>query len=265
MSASVFVSLTTDFGAAYTGVMAGVVARIAPAARVQVLSDEVTPYAVAEGAMLLAQALPYLPVGVHVAVVDPGVGTARLPVGVRTGRGDLLVGPDNGLLAPAAEALGGVAEARVLAEPRLRLAETSSTFHGRDVFAPAAGHLANGVPLADFGPAASLVPLELPVPEVSSGVLSATALYADSFGSLVLGARPSDLADAFGPLPYGSVLDLDGTPVPWSETYGDVPVGAPLLFKDSSGLLALAVNQGSAAKEFSRKAGSRLTFRAAAP
>ncbi|ROO83727.1 hypothetical protein EDD29_1235 [Actinocorallia herbida] len=265
MADSVFVSLTTDFGAAYTGIMAGVVARIAPAARVQVLSDEVTPYAVVEGAMLLAQALPYLPVGVHVAVVDPGVGTARLPVGVRTGRGDLLVGPDNGLLAQAAEALGGAAEVRVLAEPRLRLPELSGTFHGRDVFAPAAGHLACGVPLAEFGPPASLLPLSPPEPDVSPGSLTATALYADSFGSLVLGARPPDLADAFGPLPYGSVLDLDGIAVPWVETYGDVPVGAPLLFKDSSGLLALAVNQGSAVREFSRKAGARLVLREAVP
>jgi S-adenosylmethionine hydrolase len=99
-----FVSLTTDFGAAYTAVCAGVVYRIAPSANVLVLSDEVTPYAIVEGAMLLQQALPYLPVGVHVGVVDPGVGTPRLPVALVTGRGDVLIGPDNGLLLLAAGA-----------------------------------------------------------------------------------------------------------------------------------------------------------------
>ncbi|MDX6744717.1 S-adenosyl-l-methionine hydroxide adenosyltransferase family protein [Actinocorallia sp. A-T 12471] len=264
MAESVFVSLTTDFGAAYTGVMAGVVARIAPEARVQVLSDEVTPYAVVEGATLLAQALPYLPVGVHVGVVDPGVGTDRLPVGVLTGRGDFLVGPDNGLLAHAAEALGGVVDARVLAEPRLRLKETSSTFHGRDVFAPAAAHLARGVPLTEFGPPASLLPLHTPKPYTSDGFLSATVLYADAFGSLVLGARPSDLVDAFGLLPYGTVLDFEGHPTPWVKTYGDVPVGSPLLFQDSSGFLALGVNQGSAAREFAVQAGAHVSLHARA-
>ncbi|MCD0451085.1 SAM-dependent chlorinase/fluorinase [Actinocorallia sp. API 0066] len=255
-------SITTDFGAAYTGIVAGVVARIAPAARVQVLSDEVTPYAVAEGASLLTQALPYLPIGIHVAVVDPGVGTARRPIAVRAARGDVLVGPDNGLLAPAAEALGGVVEARVLEAPGLRLPEPSSTFHGRDVFAPAAGHLANGVPLAEFGPRVEPLPLRLPAPEVGDGTLTATVLYPDSFGSLVLAAHPDDLRRAFGELPYGHVLDLDGIAVPWVDTYGRVPAGDPLVFTDSSGRLALAVNQGSAAQAFGLKAGARLTLRA---
>src|SRR5690348_3972273 len=120
-----FISLTTDFGAAYTGICVGVIARIAPQAHVVVLSDEVTKYAIVEGAMLLGQALPYFPVGVHVAVVDPGVGTLRLSVAVRTGRGDVLIGPDNGLLAPAAERLGGAVEVRVLENPELWLPATS--------------------------------------------------------------------------------------------------------------------------------------------
>ena len=134
-----FVSLATDFGAAYTAICAGVVHTIAPDANVLVLSDEITPYGVREGAMLLRQALPYLPLGVHVGIVDPGVGTSRRPVAIATGRGDVLVGPDNGLLVPAAEALGGVVGAHVLENPEYRLPSVSASFHGRDVFSPAAG------------------------------------------------------------------------------------------------------------------------------
>lgn len=256
-----FVGITTDFGAAYTGVCAGVVAGIAPHARIQVLSDEVSKYAVVEGALLLEQALPYLPVGVHLAVVDPGVGTPRHPIAVRTGRGDHLVGPDNGLLVPAAEALGGVAEARILENPELRLPGVSSTFHGRDVFAPAAAHLANGVPLAEFGAELRPSPLVIPEPAVAEGGLTAAVLYPDAFGSLVLGASPQDLAAAFGPLEYGRELDVDGVRVRWARTFGEVPEGGPLLFADSSGRLALGVNLGSAAERFALAAGRTVTVR----
>ncbi|MEO3783233.1 SAM-dependent chlorinase/fluorinase [Actinocorallia sp. B10E7] len=258
---SPYVSITTDFGAAYTGICAGVVARIAPTARVQVLSDEVSKYAVVEGALLLEQALPHLPVGVHLAVVDPGVGTLRHPVAVRTGRGDFLVGPDNGLLVPAAEALGGVAEARILDNPGLRLPALSSTFHGRDLFAPAAAHLANGVPLGEFGPELRPSPLEIPEPVPGEGELSVAVLYPDDFGSLILGAFPRDLAAVFGPLEYGTALDVAGTRVRWAETFGDVAEGEPLLFADSSGRLALGVNLGSAAARFGLSAGRTVTLR----
>ncbi|WP_262403681.1 S-adenosyl-l-methionine hydroxide adenosyltransferase family protein [Actinomadura sp. CNU-125] len=131
-----FISLATDFGAAYTGICAGVMYGIVPDANVLVLSDEITPFDVREGAMLLRQALPYLPVGVHVGIVDPGVGTPRRPVAVRTGRGDVLVGPDNGLLVPAAETLGGIVAAHELENPAHRLPSVSASFHGRDVFSP---------------------------------------------------------------------------------------------------------------------------------
>ena len=255
-----FVSVTTDFGAGYTGVCVGVIARIAPEARVVVLSDEVTRFAVVEGAMLLRQALPYLPVGVHLAVVDPGVGTARQPIAVRAGRGDLLVGPDNGLLVPATEVLGGVTEARLLGNPKLRLSDVSHTFHGRDVFAPAAAHLANGVDLAAFGEEVTPVALDLPAPVVSAGELTATVLYIDDFGSPVLAARPADLERALGRLAYGSRVTVGGTAVTWADTYGAVPVGDPLLYADSSGWLALAVNQGSAAARFGVGSGDTVSI-----
>ncbi|HEY8480239.1 MAG TPA: SAM-dependent chlorinase/fluorinase [Spirillospora sp.] len=250
-----FVSLATDFGAAYTAICAGVVYSIAPAATVLVLSDEITPYGIVEGAMLLRQALPYLPVGIHVGIVDPGVGTPRRPVAVQTGRGDVLVGPDNGLLVPAAGELGGVVRAHVLENPAYRMPEVSTSFHGRDVFSPAAGHLAMGVAIADFGPAVEPTPLEIPSPVVGEGELTVPVLYTDRFGSLILGATRDDLTAAFGPVGYGTPLDVAWTsPGPGSaratfaETFGGVAPGEPLVWVDSSGLLGLAVNQGSAAE-----------------
>ncbi|MBW8486098.1 SAM hydrolase/SAM-dependent halogenase family protein [Actinomadura parmotrematis] len=260
-----YISLATDFGAAYTGICAGVVHRIAPDARVHVLSDEITPYAVAEGAMLLAQALPYLPVGVHVGIVDPGVGTARHPVGVRTGRGDVLVGPDNGLLAPAAAALGGALAAHRLEDPAYRLPEVSTSFHGRDVFAPAAAHLANGADLADLGPATGLLPLDVPPPRAHEGTLITSVLYADRYGSLILSAGPAEL----GEIPHGTVLrvswDGGGVRAPFVATFGSVAEGEPLLWIDSSGLLGLAVNRGSAAERFGLGAGAPVTVEGLGP
>ncbi|MFI0368551.1 S-adenosyl-l-methionine hydroxide adenosyltransferase family protein [Actinomadura sp. 1N219] len=264
-----FVSLATDFGAAYTGICAGVVHSIAPAATVLVLSDEITPYAVAEGAMLLRQALPYLPVGVHAGIVDPGVGTRRLPVAIETGRGDVLVGPDNGLLVPAAEALGGVVRARVLENPAYRLpGGVSASFHGRDVFSPAAAHLAAGVDLAEFGAPAEPLPLDVQAPVVAAGELTALILYTDRFGSLVLNAGPDDLRAAFGPLEHGTPLELawpDGgfERVTFEETFGGVAPGEPLVWVDSSGLLGLAVNRGSAADRFGLREPGAVTLRPA--
>jgi S-adenosylmethionine hydrolase len=259
-----FVSLTTDFGAAYSGICAGVVYSIAPGANVLVLSDEVTPYAIKEGALLLRQALPYLPVGVHVGIVDPGVGTPRQPVAVRTGRGDVLIGPDNGLLVPAAEALGGVAAAHRLENPAYRLPGVSTSFHGRDVFAPAAGHLAAGAGLAELGAATDLLPLELPAAVIRNGVLTVTVLYADRFGSLILSAARPDIEAALGPIAHGTRLEISWTgvsvKVPFEETFGRVATGDPLVWIDSSGQVGLAVNHGSAARRFGLSAGDTLTL-----
>jgi S-adenosylmethionine hydrolase len=257
----VFISLTTDFGAASTGICAGVVHSIAPGATVQVISDEVTPYGIVEGALLLRQALPYLPVGVHIGVVDPGVGTSRRPLAVRTGRGDVLVGPDNGLLVPAAGRLGGITTARVLENPLFWLPDPSTSFHGRDIFAPAAAHLALGVDIAEMGPTVEPVVPDLPEAVTGNGELTATVLYIDRYGSLVLGADRDDLVAAFGGLAFGTPLQVGTLRVPFVETYGAVPVGEPLLWVDSSGLLGLAVNQGSAAERLGLADGATITVR----
>ncbi|GAA2418209.1 SAM-dependent chlorinase/fluorinase [Actinomadura vinacea] len=270
-----FISLTTDFGDAYTAICAGVVHTIVPAANVLVLSDEVTPYAIVEGALLLRQALPYLPRGVHVGIVDPGVGTPRRPVAIATVRGDVLVGPDNGLLPPAAERLGGAVRAHELRNPDFRLPQVSSSFHGRDVFAPAAAHIAAGADLAALGPGldvAGLTALDIPVPAVRDGELTAAVLYTDRFGSLITSAEETDLTISLGPLEHGTVLETSWTGrdgqlrsarVVYEATYGRVPEGAGLLWIDSSGLLGLAVNQGSAAERFGLGAGGTLTVRLA--
>ncbi|HET7677662.1 MAG TPA: SAM-dependent chlorinase/fluorinase [Candidatus Limnocylindrales bacterium] len=256
-----FVSLLSDFGLRdpSAAIMKGVVLGVAADANVVDISHEVDKYQVRDGALLLWCAVPYLPVGVHVAVVDPGVGTERLPLAVRTARGDTLVGPDNGLLLPAAERLGGVSSVHVLESTEHRLPVVSSSFHGRDIFAPAAAHLALGVPIGALGPAlepGSLARLDWPAPSVGDGRLEASVIYVDTFGSLKLAAEGDHLRSAFDDPPPGTRLrvawghgrGLREVEAAWVETFGRVAPGEPLLYEDSYGRLCLAVNQGAASQ-----------------
>ena len=274
-----FISLLSDFGARdpSAAIMRGVILGICPEANVVDISHEVAKFHVRDGALLLWCALPYLPVGVHVAVVDPGVGTERRPLAVRTARGDVLVGPDNGLLLPVAEQrLGGLDAARELTAPAYRLPQVSSSFHGRDVFAPAAAHLARGVPFDALGPllvASDLVRLEWPAPTLADGELRAAIVYVDTFGNLKLGALAADLAAACGDLEPGAPLAVSwssGDPpgpvtrrVPWARTFGQVPPGEALLYEDSYGRLCLALNQASAAERFGLREDLVVTIRRA--
>jgi S-adenosylmethionine hydrolase len=255
-----FISLLTDFGARDPSgaIVRGTILRIAPEVEIVDISHEVRKYAIRDGALLLWCALPYLPVGSHVAVVDPGVGTARRPIAIRTGRGDTLIGPDNGLLLGPVERLDGVAAAVELRAERYRLPVVSSSFHGRDIFAPAAAHLALGVPLEAFGPVVdpgTLVPSPLPAPEVRDGVLRTSVIYVDTFGNVKLSALADDLARALGALESGAGLVVEAgeraVGIPWLATFGDTRPGAPLLYADSYGRLCLAVNQGHAADALS--------------
>jgi len=255
-----FVSLLSDFGLRdpSAGIMRAVVAGICPEANVVDLSHEIDKYAIRDGALLLWSAVPYLPLGAHVAVVDPGVGTARQGVALQTARGDYLVGPDNGLLMPAAARLGGITAVHLLEDPRYALPDVSSSFHGRDLFAPAGAHLAAGVPIEDLGRAVDprrLLSLEWPRPEVRPGVLRTQAIYLDTFGNVKLSALTEDISAALPGLHFGERLLLrtgEGkgrreVPLTWARTFGDVPQGAPLLTADSYGRVALSVHQGSAA------------------
>jgi len=257
-----FISFLSDFGPdAAAAICRGVMLSIAPDAQIVDISHSVRKYAIRDGAFLLWMSLPWMPVGVHVAVVDPGVGTARRPIGLLTRRGDILVGPDNGLLLPAAVALDGIRDARILDRRDWQLQGRSSTFHGRDVFAPIAAHLASGAPFEDVGPGiepASLVQLAFPEPVSRAGGLDSTVLYIDSFGNLRLAGTPATLTAAAPALGPGSRvrIELPATPTraavreiaPWARTFGEVAFGAPLLYEDSFGRLAYADNRGHAAE-----------------
>ena len=258
---SPLITLLTDFGARdpSAAILHGVIAAIAPDARVIDISHEVRKFAIRDGAILLWCALPYLPMGFHVAVVDPGVGTERRPVALRAGRGDVLIGPDNGLLLAGAERLGGTSEARLLEAEAYRLPTVSTSFHGRDIFAPAAAHLATGVAFDALGPAidpAGLVPSPIPEPVVEPGTLRSAIVYVDTFGNVKLAGLRADLEAAIGPVAPGDRLELtfaahDDRPaeahiVAWRATFGEAEPGEVLLYEDSYGRVCLAENQGNA-------------------
>jgi S-adenosylmethionine hydrolase len=260
-----FISFMTDFGVGSSApaVCRGVMLDIAPEARLVDVTHAIRHFALRDGAFLLARSVPYFPMGVHVAVVDPGVGTARRPIALQVGRGDYLVGPDNGLLVPAAVALGGMVGARALENRALWLPSVSHTFHGRDIFSPVAAHLATGTPFESVGPAldpAEVTTLEMPIATPRDGGLDTSVLLIDAFGNCRLGGETSDLVTAFGAMERGRWFDLvlpargtrpaERVRVPWVATFGDVAVGSPLLFEDADYAgPALAVNLGSAADQ----------------
>jgi S-adenosylmethionine hydrolase len=256
MDARPVIGFLTDFGLdGAAAICRGVMLSIARDAQIVDICHIVPKYAIADGAYLLRSAVPWLPVGVHVGVVDPGVGTARRPVAILTARGDILVGPDNGLLVPAAERLGGIVEVRILENPEAALPETSATFHGRDLFAPVAAHLATGLPFTSVGPVidpATLVRLDLPVARAAAGRLETGVVYVDSFGNLRLAGGPAELVAALGPIEPGAWLGVelgDGRTerLRWLRTFGEAGIGELLAYEDSSGNIAIAESSGSAA------------------
>ncbi len=258
--------LLTDYGLGdgFVASCRGVIARIAPSARVEDITHEVPARDIRHGAAVLAQTVPYLPPSVVVAVVDPGVGTSRRAVAMAAGD-FMLVGPDNGLLLWAAEALGGVAAAAELVEPRYLLDVAARTFAGRDVFAPAAAHLALGVPLTALGPTLPIEALtRLPTARVESrvGVLNTEVLSIDHFGNVQLAAGSADLkaAGLDDGLVQVDVLDRS-YPATVGTTFADVPLGDLVLFVDSAGHVALAVNGGAAAAQLDLGSGTAVIVR----
>jgi S-adenosylmethionine hydrolase len=266
------IGFLTDFGLdGAAAICRGVMLSIARDAQIVDISHGVRKYAIGDGAYLLASAVPWLPIGVHVAVVDPGVGTERRPIGILTRRGDVLIGPDNGLLIAAAERLGGIAESRLLANREWMLPGTSNTFHGRDIFAPMAARLAIGGRFADVGPAIDpdtlIRPPEL-TPVAEGERLVTTVTYVDSFGNVRLAGGPDDLAAALGDLDFGTRLEIDVLDdvaprhehARWLRTFGEATAGEPLAYQDSSGNLAIAVANGDAAARLRVAAGARIAI-----
>jgi S-adenosylmethionine hydrolase len=256
------ITFLTDFGLQddFVGTCHGVMKGIAPDAEVIDITHGIPPQGVLQGALTLANSLPFMPVGVHLAVVDPGVGGARRALALRDNAGRIHVGPDNGLLIPAAEKFGGIAEARELANPAYALESVSRTFHGRDLFAPAAAHLALGIALSELGPPIApdaLARLDLPEPTVGTSRIHCTVLAIDRFGNVQLNLDRSH-SDAAGIVP-GTRVELQVGPERYyavaARTFADARPGDLILYEDSYRNLSVAINGGSAASMFGIKPG----------
>jgi S-adenosylmethionine hydrolase len=264
----VFVTFLSDFGLQddFVGTCHGVIKRIAPDVQIIDVTHGIPPRQLLQGALVLANTTPYMPVGVHLAVVDPGVGSSRRPLALRSGDGRLFVGPDNGLLVPAAERLGGIDAVHELANPEYALESVSRTFHGRDLFSPAAAHLAAGVALEQLGPPLApdaLARLDVPAAEVGETWIRATVLYIDRFGNVQLNLTREHLEEA-EVLP-GTVLEielgLDRYYAVAARTFADARKGDVILYEDSYRNIALAISGGNAAELFGAAPGQEVRIR----
>jgi S-adenosylmethionine hydrolase len=267
-----FITFLTDFGLEddFVGTCHGVVKRIAPDAQIIDITHGIRPGHVLQAAVMLANTLPFMPAGVHLAVVDPGVGSGRRPLALRDAEGRLYVGPDNGLLIPAADRFGGVAEAHVLANPEYALDSVSRTFHGRDLFSPAAAHLSLGVALDQLGPPVdpeALVRLDLPQPEVGQSRIRAIVLGVDRFGNVALNLSREDL-DSVSIVP-GMRVELAARGNRYyavaARTFADAPAGELILYEDSYRNVAVAVSRGSAAAVLGVEEGAEVLIQIDAP
>ena len=266
------ITFLTDFGLEddFVGTCHGVIARIAPEVRVLDITHGIRPGRVLQGALMLANTLPYMPAGVHLAVVDPGVGGRRRSLALRDREGRCYVGPDNGLLLPAADRFGGVDAVHELANPQYALPQVSRTFHGRDLFSPAAAHLALGVPLDELGPPVdpdALVRLELPAPAVAAGRIRATVLAVDRFGNAALNLTRDDLERAA--VVPGTTVEVDVAGNRFfavaARTFADARDGDLILYEDSYRNVAVAVSRGSAATLLGLDEGSELALHVGSP
>jgi S-adenosylmethionine hydrolase len=263
-----FVTFLTDFGLQdeFVGTCHGVIKSIAPDAEIIDITHGIDPQRVLQGALVLANTVQYMPVGVHLAVVDPGVGSRRRPLVLETGNGRLFVGPDNGLLIAAAEKQDGIVRAVTIENRAYALDSVSRTFHGRDVFAPAAAHLALGVELAELGPAvdpAELMRIALPEPRLEpGGRIHAVVVDTDRFGNIQLNLNREQVADA-GIEPGNPVEVALGDE--WyyavaARTFADARPGDIILYEDAYRNFALAISGGDAAAMFGATPGAAITI-----
>ena len=252
------VSFLTDYGTRdeFVGIVKCVIADIAPHARVIDITHEVPPFDVRAGSLALARAVSYVPQGVVLAVVDPGVGTNRRAIAVSVAGGTgIFVGPDNGLLSMGVALAGGADSAVVLDNPEYHLAAPGDTFAGRDIFAPAAAHLCNGVALTELGTSIdvdTLLPGIVPLPRQEGDELHAEVTWVDRYGNCQINVSPDDVADLGSPIRV--TLGARGTgerivrSMPVVRNFGQIGAGIGLVV-DSFGMLALCKDRGSAASE----------------
>jgi S-adenosyl-L-methionine hydrolase (adenosine-forming) len=266
----VLITFLTDFGLEddFVGTCHGVMKRIAPGVEIIDITHGIEPHGVLQGAIVLANTLPYLAEGVHLAVVDPGVGGERRSIALRSGDGRLYVGPDNGLLVPAAEKLGGIDAAYEITNRAYALEPVSATFHGRDIFSPAAAHLALGLELAKLGPtveASSLVRIEVPKPDITERRIRACCLYVDRFGNMQLNLTREQVGK-LGIKP-GKQVELEFASERYfaiaARTFTDARGGEIILYEDAYENIALAISGGNAAETFSAQPGVEVRIRLA--
>lgn len=249
----------------FVGVCHAVIARLAPDVQVIDLAHGIPPRDIARGAVVLADAVPYAPANaLYLAVVDPGVGTARLPVVVEAGEA-FLVGPDNGLLSLAWDALGGASRAFVIESDQVTLSPISRTFHGRDVFAPAAAHLAADGSPETLGSAldpTGLARIASMTASVQPGTVRCQVIGIDRFGNVQLSAGEDDLRRAGLVAVTDLAIRLEGRthPLPRARTFAEVSEGKAALILDSTGWLAITVNGGSAAESLNLRVGDSVEF-----
>jgi S-adenosylmethionine hydrolase len=261
------ISFLSDFGQVdeFVGVVHGVIAKLAPEARVIDISHGVARGNVRAGALALTRSIQYLPEGVCLAVVDPGVGSGRRAIAAETPWG-YFVGPDNGLLSPAVAMVGGATSVVSIENPEVMIPSPGETFHGRDVFAPAAALLSAGeAAIEDLGPAVpgeEVVPLLLPLAQVEGSTVNGKAWWVDTFGNVQTNISPEDLAIA-GIAPGKTITVKIGSTIHsllWATSYSEVEEGKGLVHVDSAGLLALAVRDGNAAETFGVTEGGVVTM-----
>jgi S-adenosyl-L-methionine hydrolase (adenosine-forming) len=255
------VTLITDFGAKgeYVGAMKGAILKVNPRCQIVDITHQIGPQNILEASWVLKNSFPFFPRGtVHLVVVDPGVGSRRRPVALKKG-GHFLVGPDNGIFTLALEE-GEKNEGYEISREELFLSPLSSTFHGRDVFAPVAGRLSAGYPLRMVGPAVKdFVRIHWPRPQLQEGKLRGQILWGDSFGNQITNISREDYAER---LTGGPIL-IRGRG--WrirriSRTYSQGKSGQPMALFGSSGLLEIAVNQGNAERQLGCRSGDTVTI-----